>query len=497
MTLAFAKLFTKYPIKTRRALEIVPGFFSWALITFPVWGSITFPAVVAYFILFFDVYWFYKSFSLVVSAYIALKRIRAAEKTDWLSKAEKLENFEKTTHVVIIPNYNESVEKIRKTLHVLTYQTLPLKKIHIVLAMEERAVDSKEKASILIKEFGDRFGSVLASFHPRIPGEVVGKSSNEAFGGKFAYSKLVETGLIDINYATISSVDADSLFDKNYFSYLTYSFLRDPKRYSKFWQSANVHYNNFWDVPAPIRVMSFFNSLHRAALLVQPDRLVSNSTYSLTFKMLHEIGYWDTDVVPEDYRIFFKAFFVLKGNAWVEPIFLKTSMDAAQSSTYIKSLKNRYNQEMRWSWGVSDDPLFIKWWLTVPGVPFFRKTWLLFNVLLDHFLWPVNWFIITVAANIMPFVNPIFTRTSLGNTLPDIARTILTTTLFAILCMIIIDYRMRPRESHVSKTRQFLFPLEFFLLPIVGFFLATVPAMISHTKLMFGKRMEYKVTEKV
>ena len=31
-------------------------------------------------------------------------------------------------------------------------------------------------------------------------------------------------------------------------------------------------------------------------------------------------------------------------------------MDAAQSSTYIKSLQNRYQQERRWAWGVSDDP---------------------------------------------------------------------------------------------------------------------------------------------
>jgi len=497
MTSIFDKIFTRYPIKTRRALELIPGLVSWSLITFPIWGSLKFPEIVAYFILFFDVYWFYKSFSLTITSYISLNRIKKAEKTDWLQKTEKLENYEKVNHVIIIPNYQEPLEKLRKTLQVLTYQTLPLKKIYIVLAMEKREKDAVSKAKSLIDEFDSKFGGVLACFHPDILGEVKGKSSNESYGGKYAYERLIKTGKIDLNFATISSVDADSIFDKNYFSYLTFKFLNDPKRYHKFWQSANVHYNNFWQVPAPIRVMSFFGSLHRTALLVQADRLVANSTYSLSFKMLHAIGYWDTDVVPEDYRIFFKAFFALKGNAWVEPIYLKTSMDAAQSSTYIRSLKNKYYQEVRWSWGVSDDPLFMKWWLTVPGVPFFRKTWLLFNVLLDHFLWPVNWFIITVAANIMPFVNPVFTRTSLGYTLPDTARAILTLTLFALLCMIVIDYRMRPREKNVSKTRQFLFPLEFILLPLVGFFLSTIPAIISHTKLMLGKRLEYKVTEKV
>ena len=33
-------------------------------------------------------------------------------------------------------------------------------------------------------------------------------------------------------------------------------------------------------------------------------------------------------------------------------------------------------------------------------------------------------------------------------------------------------------------------------MPIVGFFLSALPALISHTQLMLGKRMEYKVTDK-
>ena len=122
---------------------------------------------------------------------------------------------------------------------------------------------------------------------------------------------------------------------------------------------------------------------------------------------------------------------------------------------------------------------------------------MLFNVLLEHILWPVNWFIITIAANIMPFVNPAFSRTTLGYKLPQLAGFILTLCIFATFAMIVIDYRNRPKHTGMSKTRQFLFPLEFVLLPLVGFFLSALPALISHTQLMFGKRLEYKVTEKL
>lgn len=497
MTTFFDKIFRRYPIKTRRLLEIMPGATAWTLILFPLWGSFFAPTVLAYFILFFDVYWFYKSFLLVTTAYLATKKITAAEKENWLEKTKRFKDVKKVHHVLVIPNYREKIDKIRVTLEALAKQSFSRKHLHVVLAMEEREADARERAKILIKEFEDIFGSIFATYHPDVSGEVKGKSSNEAYAGRVAYKKLFEDGNLDINFVTISSVDADSIFHKEYFSYLTYKFLADNKRYNKFWQSATVYYNNTWNVPAPTRIISFFGSLWRTALLVQGDRLVTNATYTLSFKLLKEIDYWDVDVIPEDYRIFFKAFFRMKGNLWVEPIFLKTSMDAALSVGYVNSLKNKYTQERRWSWGVSDDPLYLKWWLTVPGVPFFRKTVIVFNVLLDHLLWPVNWFIITIAANVIAVVNPVYARTTLGYNVPHLAGFILNLCLIALLCMLYLDYKNRPEHKNLPFYRKILFPFEFLLMPIVGFFLSALPALISHTQLMFGKRLEYKVTEKV
>ncbi|MCL5438696.1 MAG: glycosyltransferase family 2 protein [Patescibacteria group bacterium] len=497
MTGFFKKIFDRYPIKTIRTIEILSGLIVWILILSPIWGSLFAPYIIAYFIVFFDVYWFYKSFSLTITAYIASKKIREAEKEDWLKKAKQLDKFDKVSHIIVIPNYTESVTKLEITIKAIADQTLPTKQIYIVLGMEEREKEAKEKADYLINKFKKNFGDIFAAYHPDILGEIKGKSSNEAFAGKEAYKRLVEGGIIDINYTTVSSVDADSIFDRQYFAYLTHSFLIHPNRHHLFWQSATVYYNNIWKVPAPTRIVSFFGSLWRTGVLLQGNRLITNSTYTLSFLTLKNIGFWDVDVIPEDYRIFFKAFYALKGDVSVVPIFLRTSMDAALSTSYIKSLKNKYQQERRWSWGASDNPLFIKWWLTVPGVPFFKKTIILYNVLLDHILWPVNWFIVTIAANIIPLVNPVFSRTAIGYNLPRLAGFILTSCLFSLLAMIIIDYKSRPKNSSVSIKRQFIFPLEFVLLPIVGFFLTALPALISHTQLMFGKRLEYKVTEKL
>src|ERR1700684_222935 len=118
MTTFFEKIFTRYPIKTRRALEFFPGFMAWMLILSPFWGSLLIPTALAYFILFFDVYWLYKSFALVVTATISFRKIVQAEKEDWYAKTKELNHVKEVSHILIILNYKESVEKLRKTLDV-------------------------------------------------------------------------------------------------------------------------------------------------------------------------------------------------------------------------------------------------------------------------------------------------------------------------------------------------------------------------------------------
>lgn len=493
------RLFTRYPIKSRRALEIIPPIIALFLITMPVWGAYFFPLALSYFIIFFDVYWFYKSVHLVVMSFIAARKIRLAERTDWLTRAKSMPNFSKIAHLIVVPSYKESYEKIKETIESINEQTFPKKQIYIYLALEEREENVLQKAEKLKREYEKIFGGFYYTLHPDLPDEVKGKSSNQAYAAADAHKTLVKSGRLDVNFMTVTSADADVLFDKAFFSYLAYSFLNVPDPLYTFWQSANVTYNNFWQVPSFTRVISFFGSLWRTSVLVQHARLVPNSVYSLSFKLLMEIGNWDTDVIPEDYRVFFKAFFKTKGRVVVEPIFLKTSMDAAQSSSYRRSLINKYHQERRWSWGVADDATYVKWYLTVGGVPFWRKTMLVMNVLVDHILWPVNWFIITVSANLVALVNPVFTRTNLGYTLPQISAFILTLCLLSILAMIYVDYTLGPKRNSAkySRIRKILFPLEFLFMPIAGFFLSALPALISHLQLIVGKRLEYKVTEKV
>ncbi len=493
-----AEFVIKHDRLVHRLLEILPGAFSWTLILFPLWGSFWVPHYVAYFIIIFDIYWFYKSGVLAFTAVLSHFKIRASEKYDWLSDAKKLPDFKKVHHLVIIPTFMEPEATIAKGLQSLATQDLSPKSISVVLATEVREKDVIEKAEKLKKEFGGYFANFIITVHPDLPGEVKGKSSNQAWAGRIAKEELVGKQGLDINFITVTSKDADAIMHPKYFSYLTYKFLKNPHRHLYFWQAVIMFYSNIWRVPAPIRVVNTFNTIWQTAQASRQDRIINYSTYSLSLKMLDDVGYWDVDVIPEDYRLFFKCFFAKEGKVEVQPIFLGIYADAAESSTYLKTMVNQYEQMKRWAWGASDDAYIIKNWLTHPQIPWGKKTLRIAKVLEDHFLWPVNWFIITLGANIPIILNPRFKETVLGVMLPKISFTILSVTLIFLAVILIVDFRQRPaRPEKVSPLVKLIAPFEFILMPVVGLFFSALPGLDAHTRLMLGKYLEYRVTEKV
>lgn len=484
---------------SRRILEILPGLFSWNMILFLVWGGYFVPVFTAYFILAFDVFWVWKGLTMTIAAYISHLRINAAQRLDWMKEVKDFGDWSQVRHIILIMVANEPVETFRTTLENLTRQTFPLKQLAVVMATEERFGQGKIEAEKLRKELGNRFGEYIITVHPaHIPGEIKGKSANESWAAKEAKKYLVDKLGWDIRYITVTSNDADARLHPQYFAYLTFKFLDDPNRYEKFWQPAIVFYNNIWRIPAITRVINTFSNVWQMGLLVRKDRLVNFSNYTGSLLMIDKVGYWDTDVIPEDYRIFFKAFFKLGGRVEVEPIFLPSSADAAQSSSWWKTLVNEYEQKKRWAWGVSDLPLFIQMYLEQPNISFINKSLRILRVAMDHLLWPVNWFIITIGVSVVALVNPMFRRTTLGFMLPKISSGILTVTLLFLVVLLFIELRQRPpRPKDIPRWRLWLTPFEFILMPVAGFFFGALPGLDAHTRLMLGKYLEYRITEKV
>ncbi len=491
----------------RRFLEIMPGFLAWMVILFPFWGAFFVPRLVAYFTVAFLVFWLYQSFKNVFLGLRGYRQIRRAEKINWqqLYRQNRQPDWlpwSKIYHLVIIPNYNEPAAKIAATsLRSLAEQEgIDKKKLLVVLAMEERAKNARQKAAQLQRQYRGQFGLLKAVFHPdHLPGEVKGKAANEAWAARKMKDFLLAHHHQALEYLTVTSCDADARFHRRYFAALTYYFARDRHRYLRFWQSPIFWYNNLNRVPLPIRLIGILGNINYVSHVQDFDQLYFNySTYSLSLKLLDEIGYWDRDIIPEDWHLFLQAFFAKRGQVSVQPIFLPTSIDAPEGKTSWQALKNRYFQCQRHAWGVTDLPYAIIQSWHHREIPLGLRLARIYKLLETHLIWSTNWFILTLNAWLLTWLNPRFFQTTFGYNLPRFSGTILTICLLALLAVIVLDLRLRPPAMRAHNLKDYLREFaQWLILPLAALFMAVLPGLDAQTRLMFGKRLEYRTTPKL
>ncbi|NNM66733.1 MAG: glycosyltransferase family 2 protein [Spirochaetales bacterium] len=491
----------KYPLASQRFLEILPGFVSWNFILFPVWGALFFPELVGVFLLTFYLYWLYRSGITAFRAWVSYQKIREEKSRDFLGELARLKNADRVRHIVVIPTYNEPVETLVRTLDALAVQTLGPEKIIPVVAFEERAGETiNAPRELLIRQkFASVFPRLIFTYHPSaLAGEVVGKSSNMAWAARELNQLVEKEETWDRDFLTISSADADVCFHPSHFAALSWYFLTSSQPHRRIWQGAMMFYNNIDRIPMFMRVFNRLFTVVAISGLRRQDGMLNFSTYSLSWKLLEDIGFWDVDVIPEDFRIFFKAYFGTKGTTRVEPIYLPVLADAAEARGFWPTFVNTYQQVKRWAWGCSDDAYILKRWAKDKEIPFWEKSIRVLRVLEIHFLWPVNWFLLTVSLPILGLLNKQFMSTPFGQLLPDLAGWILSPTVLALLVFLFVDLRSQPNFRHLPLWRKMLYPVELFVItPISGLLFSALPGLEAHTRLLLGKYIEYRVTEKI
>lgn len=492
--------------KIYRLWEMIPGFCAWMTILFPIWGAFLIPRAVAYFVIAFLIYWLYQSFKSAILAVIGYSKINVAKNTNWQSLfQDKFRSYwlkyKDIHHVIIISSYKEPVEVIEMAVGSLAAQIdIDLKKIHVVLAQEARA--GKENNDQTIKYFSEKykkvFGDLIFTEHPPdIPGEIAGKHTNERFAAQYFKKHYIDTKKYNIDHLTLTSCDVDTIFNPKYFSALTYNFASNPSRYQRFWQSPIFWHNNINQVPSLIRITGILGNVIHIANIQEPDGLFFNySCYSSSFKLIDQSGYWDPDMIPEDWHIFLQAFFATGGKALVEPIFLPTVVDAPDGKNYFSALKNRYSQCVRHAWGATDIPYAIEQARAHKEIPFITRALRIFKLIQTHLIWSSNWFILTLGTSLPVILNPNFFQTTFGYNLPRVSNIILTICLIPLITLIILDWKLRPVSQKKGFKNILKNILQWPFMPIATLTMSVLPGLQSHTRLFFGKRLEYKTTAK-
>jgi hypothetical protein len=372
--------------------------------------------------------------------------------------------------------------------------------VAVVLAFEDRDPGARDCARRLIDQFEGRFAALWATYHPDRAGEVRGKSSNLAYSARWARHALEhELGLAPRD-VIVTVCDADSRLHAKYLSALTYSYLAEPARGYRIWQPALMFYSNIWRLPPAARISAGLYSVWQLSRLVARYKLVTQSTYSLGLATCDRIGYWDTDVIPEDSRMFFKLFFALGHEQEVEvaPIFLPVLADAAEGVGVWATLANHYRQTRRWDWGASDIPYVVQRAARLTAVPLWARVRRTAFFVDEHLAWPSHWFLLTIGANVVAYLAGDAWAGSTLARITTFSGWLLTACLPALALVAWLDHQLRPARPTPAPWWDTAANLaSWVMLPAIGLLLTALPAVEAHTRLLLGRYLHYQVTEKL
>jgi hypothetical protein len=541
----------------QRGLEIVPGLVTWTLILSPLVLSFRFPQVVAWFVLTFDFYWFYKALMLTGSVLVAFLRIRGVMAVDWRTRTFALADLEgrraeldrlipdverrlgelrgagerlaagggrralqrlreerktierllarrgdgfpdpnRLWHVALVPTYTEPYEKLYETVRALAEADWPRERKMVAIITRETDTGGRENVARLQEVFGDRFLHFFHILDPLEPGIVVGKSSAMAYGGRWLYRRLLELGF-EPREVVVTDLDSDYRVHPQYFGYLSWTFLTDRDRFRRLYQPVPMFHNNLWDTPIPVRLVAVGATHVQMWRSLTPEKLVSFSSYSVSLQTVHEVDYWATDAIPEDSRFYWKSFFRYSGEFQAIPLFLPMYGDAVRAKSYPRTLVQQYTQIRRWAWGITDIPYYIRNAFAHSEIPRWKRIRRLIDLWLDHINWAIAPFVIIFGSNIPLFLNPTFAETTLGQNLPVYAAWLLTGAFCCLLLLIYVEERIAPpRPASWGFVPRALSYVQWALLPVVGLIFSNLPALDAQTRLMTGRYLEYRVTEK-
>ena len=247
--------------------------------------------------------------------------------------------------------------------------------------------------------------------------------------------------------------------------------------------------------------------------------------------MLHEVDYWDEEVIPEDWHLYLKCCYSLGDRVHVVPMYVRLGNDCVLTDSAWRTMRAHYSQSVRHAWGASDIPY--TWRATWRRGPLSwgRRLLLAFTVSKVHVLWMSQWYLVTVGVLVpatfakqfgapMPvwwteqryawpgmvlhldvLLSP--SRWAEGAVLFDpviylsLPGVLMAACVLPLLLLIAVEYRQRgPRPSHVSA---FTAIRSFAMWPLMApstLLFASMPSLHAQLRLGSGAGLVYRVAEK-
>lgn len=487
-----------------RILDAIPGGLAWLALAGVLLSALCAPKVLILGAALLTAYTAGRFAFAAAAAVRGLRLVQRWEHTDWRVEYHRRATRDSlpvnsVRHLVIIPSYGEELDILRRTLDRLAEQAPARTTLSVVLAMEAAEPGSAEKGAQLQAEYGAAFEHIFVTVHPQgLPGEMQCKSANQSWAIRCARQIMVDQLGISADLIVVTSMDADTLWHPAYFECLSVLFATDPRRYRTYWQSPIRYHANVWAIHPLMRLLHAYSSAWELAYLAAPWwQGLPMSSYSLSLRLLESAGYWDADVIADEWHMYLKSYFRRGGDQRLQPVFLPFLASATTGSTMGQAIRERYQQTFRHAWGAKEIGYTIRQMARCPKTPRWRAFLLLLRVAHDNLLTGAGWVIMFLGSQLPLLFYPAWARRALMS--PPFV--LFQVSILAITALTILfwalDLRIRPSHPVHWPLRDRA--VELAGLPLIAaltVLCVALPVLHAQTRLMLGKPIRFRVSPK-
>lgn len=492
---------TRHKYAIERFWEILPGALTWIGLTSPIWLSFTLPYAVAYLIILATAYWMINAIRLAVLLFLGYRKMEWAKSEPWLDLLKKAypNTWQNYYHLVVIPTYKESLEVLTPAFNAIANSNYPKDKIFLAVGFEAWAPEEQTQDKIkYLQSYKDKLAGVFTTIHQLLRGELKGPATNRNCIIRNAEKQFAKLK-IRPEQVMVTTLDADFCIHQEFLSGMLHKYLSTPEsvRNKRSFTGAFLYYNNYWQTPAPMRLIAVGTAFWQLAEMYSSDKYMNFSSMSMNMQSLLDIGLWMPDKVNDDSGFFWKAYFHFNGNYKVIPHYLTINGDAVLDTTIAKTFQNQYLQLKRWAYGVEHVPYVFENYFTNTRLDFWDKTDKLIFALWGYLRWGMLALFVTFAGLFIPLINKDYTESALSINLPIVSSWMLTIAFLGLFSTVYVHERtVPPRPKNWGLLQRIWSYLQWLLLPLVMITISTIPAIDAQTSLMLNHKLEFRTTIK-
>jgi len=488
----------------QKLIPAFPALLVWGMFVLLTILSFIQPLWAIYFVLIFVIYWILRLFYMMVWLMTSWVLYRKGLGINWFEKIKALpKDYEQYYHVLMYPTHKEPYGVVARSFDELLKTDYPKEKMIVVLGGEARDGEEFQKIGNKIKEkYGDKFFKLMVTTHPDLPDEMPGKGSNVHYMER-EIKKVIDDMRVPYENVIVSAFDIETLPNPQYFSYLTYKYLTHPNPTRASYQPLILYNNNIWESNPIIRVVASATTFWLLTDLSRPEKLLTFSSHSMSFKMLVDVGFHDKTIVTEDSRICLQGIAHYDGDYEVVPMFTTLSMDTVYTGRFWQSFKNQYKQMRRWAWGVEHFPWMVENFFGKnrnKKIKLKKRIQYLWNQTEGMFSWATAPLIILIFGRLpLVLASDSDKATAFFQNAPSTLETLMLIGMVGLILNSIMYTLMLPvRPSRHGRWHYLIMILQWAIFPVTMVIFGSIPAIDAQTRLLLGGKWKlgFWVTEK-